>query len=205
MIIKVCGMREPENIRTLCQLPVDYVGFIFYPQSSRYVIDTEVTGHVSGNAKRTGVFVNETFETVLSVAHAAKLDCVQLHGDESSGLCQQLRQAGFTVIKAFSVEDKEDIVKTELYEGAADIFLFDTKTTGYGGSGKQFDWPVLAHYTGNTPFLLSGGIKPESIKALQKFSHPQFTGVDLNSGFEDAPALKNIQKLQQFIEKIKTI
>jgi phosphoribosylanthranilate isomerase len=212
MLIKVCGMRDEENIRELAELSVDFVGFIFYEKSPRYSPcppKSSLRGNLR-NIKTVGVFVNETTEQILKIALAPKpplrgvggLDVIQLHGNESPEQCADLRQAGFQIIKAFSIAQAADLEQTKRYEGVADYFLFDTQCSGYGGSGQSFDWSVLQSYTGKTPFLLSGGIRPESLEAIRAFSHPQFVGIDLNSGFETAPAVKDIQKLKTFIEKL---
>ena len=110
---------------------------------------------------------------------------------------------GYAIIKAFSIATEEDLTPVADYEDRADYFLFDTKCSSYGGSGKQFDWSVLSAYKGQTPFLLSGGINPDSAEALRNFSHPKLAGIDLNSGFETSPGMKDVEKLKTFIDKIK--
>ena len=195
-------MRHPENISQLSQLEVDWMGFIFYEKSPRCV-GSEHTKANHGSLKRVGVFVNATYQQLTEAAAAHQLDYLQLHGDESPEICQTLREQGFNIIKAFSVIDTADLEKTKEYENRTDFFLFDTKCAGYGGSGKQFDWLILSSYEGKTPFLLSGGIHPESAEAIKNFEHPQFVGIDLNSGFEVEPGLKNIQKLSTFLSKLK--
>ncbi len=205
MIVKVCGMRDAENISQLSRLNVDWIGFIFYEKSPRYVQAIDgVNGAVENySLKKVGVFVNAAYQQIMEMAAAYRLDYIQLHGSESPVFCQTLREQGFSVIKAFSVSTAADLEKINEYEGSADFFLFDTKCTGYGGSGKQFDWSILASYQGKTPFLLSGGINPESAGAVKNFTHPQFAGIDLNSGFEIEPGLKDIRKLEFFLDKIK--
>ncbi len=201
MIVKVCGMRDAENISQLSRLNVDWIGFIFYEKSPRYVQAIDgVNGAVENySLKKVGVFVNAAYQQIMEMAAAYRLDYIQLHGSESPVFCQTLREQGFSVIKAFSVSTAADLEKINEYEGSADFFLFDTKCTGYGGSGKQFDWSILASYQGKTPFLLSGGINPE----IKNFTHPQFAGIDLNSGFEIEPGLKDIRKLEFFLDEIK--
>lgn len=201
MIIKVCGMRHPENISRLSQLAIDWMGFIFYEKSPRY-IGIEKIKTESDSLKRVGVFVNAPYEQLLEKAAIYQLDFLQLHGNETPELCQALRKQGFSVIKAFSVSSETDLEKTKEYENCTDFFLFDTKCAGYGGSGRQFDWSILSSYQGKTPFLLSGGIHPESAEAIKNFTHPQFTGIDLNSGFEIEPGLKDVGQLEVFLEKV---
>lgn len=199
MIIKVCGMREETNVREAEQSGADWMGFIFYPKSPRYVGETLT--YIPGNVKRVGVFVNEEVDRLLALAEKNRLDILQLHGDESPADCEALREKGFLVIKAFGVSTDKPFSPglPGRYEGCCDYFLFDTQTDLYGGSGSKFEWGVLSDYRGETPFLLSGGISPEDVEAIKGFSHPRCIGVDLNSGFEIAPAVKNIQLLQAFI------
>lgn len=207
-LVKVCGMREPENIKEVIASGVDMLGLIFYPRSSRYVAegDEYLRGELYNGGRRVkkvGVFVDAPLEQMLEIANSYKLDFLQLHGDESPDLCYSLQKRGFGVIKAFPVATKEDLDKTAEYNGRADYFLFDTKCEGYGGSGQRFDWDVLAAYQGETPFFLSGGLKPSCLGNLKSFFHPLLVGIDLNSGFEHAPAHKNAAALTDFIAKYK--
>lgn len=201
MIIKVCGMRDAVNIRQVESLGINMMGFIFFPGSSRYI--TCPPSYMPEKVQKVGVFVNEDPEMVVKIAHVFSLDFVQLHGTESPEYCLSLREKGLKLIKAFSVASPLDLAKTENYEGLCNYFLFDTQCEGHGGSGKQFDWSILSHYQGGTPFLLSGGISPESVDELKAFHHQYFAGIDLNSRFETAPGMKDIKKLQQFINELK--
>lgn len=202
MIIKVCGMREAENIREVELLGVNMIGFIFYPKSPRYV--DEMPGYLPEQAKRVGIFVNESKEMVLTLADRFGLDYIQLHGTESPGYCKSIKNAGPGVIKAFPIGGIPDLHNVKEYEGTCDYYLFDTKTHHkHGGTGKQFDWSVLSFYHGKTPFLLSGGINPFSARALKEFHHEALAGYDLNSRFESAPGVKNIQLLSSFLDDLK--
>lgn len=196
-------MRCPENIREVEQAGADWIGFIFFSKSPRYV--AEVPAYLPGQAKRIGVFVNEDESGIKERVKAFRLDYVQLHGHEQPDLCQKLQAQGIGVIKVFSLKSPEDVQQTLPYEGTADYFLFDTPCTGHGGSGKCFDWSLLDHYSGQTPFLLSGGLSPDSLEALSAFYHPRWAGIDLNSGFETAPALKDALAIRQFIKQFKTL
>ena len=197
-LIKVCGMRDAENIREVEALGIDLMGFIFWPKSSRYV--SERPSYLPKKCKRVGVFVNEDIEQVKHIAADYALDYIQLHGSESPGYVQQLHD--WQVIKAISVSSRDDIATFTDYEGLVDYFLFDTKCTCMGGSGQQFDWSVLDSYDGNTPFLLSGGIGPDDAERVKAFHHGKCIGIDLNSKFELSPALKDINKLQEFIKEL---
>lgn len=204
MIVKVCGMREAENIRAVEALGVDWMGFIFWEHSSRCV--SQRPAYLPTRAKRVGVFVDESLDVVCQHVEAFGLDVVQLHGSESPAYLRDLRSscdARLLIVKAFSIATRDDLLLTSLYEGLADYFLFDTKAQLVGGNGRKFDWSVLAHYDGSTPFLLSGGIGPDDASRLSAFSHPRLAGIDLNSRFEISPALKNVELLKQFLYDIQ--
>ncbi len=200
-LIKVCGMREGENILSVEALGVDLIGFIFYPKSPRYVRELPTT--LPSEARRVGVFVNEELAEIERLARFFELDYAQLHGSESPQFCASVATLGIKVIKAFSVNENFDFSSTEPYEQWCDMFVFDTKCSGYGGSGEQFDWSILKRYTGATPFLLSGGISADSAEALKSFDHPQAVGYDLNSRFEISPAVKDAELLKHFLEQLK--
>ena len=204
MIVKVCGMREAENIRAVEALGVDWMGFIFWEHSSRCV--SQRPAYLPTRAKRVGVFVDESLDVVCQHVEAFGLDVVQLHGSESPAFLNDLRSlcdARLLIVKAFSIATRDDLLQTSLYEGLADYFLFDTKAQFVGGNGRKFDWSVLAHYDGSIPFLLSGGIGPDDASRLSAFSHPRLAGIDLNSRFEISPALKNVELLKQFLYDIQ--
>jgi phosphoribosylanthranilate isomerase len=198
MIIKTCGMRDADNIRAVSELGIDWMGFIFWAPSSRYV--SEKPTFLPTRQKRVGVFVDARIEEVKSKADEYALDLIQLHGNESPAFCEWLKaNSRQQLIKAFNIATQEDLEQTIPYEGLVDYFLFDTKAKMVGGNGTQFDWSVLSAYQGNTPFLLSGGIGPDDAEKVRNFHHPQLAGIDLNSRFELSPAFKDIEKLKQFI------
>ena len=201
-LVKVCGMREAENIREVEALGIDLMGFIFWLKSGRYV--SERPAYLPTNCKRVGVFVDEDIETVKRIADDYALDFIQLHGHESADYCAQLK--GLKLIKAFNIATTEDFKQTEPYTGIVDYFLFDTKGKSVGGNGEKFDWSVLSAYDGNTPFLLSGGIGPDDAEVLTSHFSPltskKCAGIDLNSRFEQAPGLKDINKLKDFLNAL---
>ena len=205
MLVKVCGMREPENIEKVAQLGVDMMGFIFYPKSPRFVSQSVDRTAADKNVCRVGVFVNESVELISDKIQLFDLNAVQLHGNESRELCEQLHEQNglLKVIKAISVSTAGDIQKYKEYVGAVDYFLFDTKCKTVGGSGQQFDWQVLENYDGDVPFILSGGIGPEDVERIRNFHHPKCIGIDLNSKFEMEPGLKDVEKLNTFLENIE--
>ena len=197
-LIKVCGMREAENIREVEALGIDVIGFIFWPKSSRCV--STRPDYLPVNAKRAGIFVNEDIEQVKRIAVDYALDIIQLHGNESPEYARNL--CNWKVIKAFSIASEEDLESTVIYDGAVDYFLFDTKGKAVGGNGERFDWEVLASYNGQTPFILSGGIGPDDTERVRTFYHPQCIGIDLNSRFELSPGLKDITALRRFLSQL---
>jgi phosphoribosylanthranilate isomerase len=207
MLIKVCGMRDGDNIRALEKLDIDWMGFIFYPLSPRYVPDKDEfhDAILSCSKVKVGVFVNAIKEEILRKVAQYRLDYVQLHGDESPDFCQQLRMEGCVVLKAISISSEVDLLQTPIYEPFADYFVFDTKGDGYGGTGKQFNWAMLDAYRGSIPFLLSGGIGMDHISAILSFAHPLMVGVDLNSRFEVSPALKDVDRVEEFVSQISVL
>ena len=277
-LIKVCGMRDTQNIREVAALGVNLIGLIFYPKSPRYVesissdagiipdyssltpdplpegegrnmldkqLKAEETkgetrnkqpvsaqlksmqskapfnkvttplslgegqGGEAAIPKFVGVFVDDMPQNIVTAVYNYHLSYVQLHGDESPVMIDNLRRTlvpdivpQIKIIKAISVSSAEDLKRCEPYEGHVDLFLFDTKCKGYGGSGQKYDWSVLEAYTGQTPFLLSGGIGPDDADRLRDFHHPQCVGIDLNSKFETAPGMKDINLLQNFLHQL---
>ena len=199
MIIKVCGMRDAQNIRDVESLGVDWIGMIFWPKSKRYV--AEVPSYLPEHLKKVGVFVDSTLDDILQHISDYQLDIIQLHGQESPDFAKALKP--HTIIKAFNIEKADDLLQTEKYEGIADYFLFDTKGKMVGGNGQKFDWSVLTAYQGKTPFLLSGGIGPEDAESVKSFHHPRCIGIDLNSRFESEPGFKDINQLKTFINNIR--
>ena len=198
MIVKVCGMRDADNIREVEALHPQWMGFIFWPRSSRYV--SERPKYMPTSARRVGVFVDQDIDLVERTARDYALDIIQLHGSESPDYARRLRR--WKVIKAFNMATAADLDRTKAYEGAVDYFLFDTKGQCVGGNGAKFDWTVLSSYQGDTPFLLSGGIGPDDAESVKSFHHPRCIGIDLNSRFETAPGIKNIIQLKSFIESL---
>ena len=198
-MIKVCGMRETDNIRDVETLDIDMMGFIFWPKSSRYV--SQRPDYLPKRVKRVGVFVDEDPEQVKRLADDYGLDHIQLHGHESPEYIFQL--GGLHIIKAFNISTVEDLLQTQPYEGLVDYFLFDAKGKSVGGNGEKFNWDVLSAYQGSTPFLLSGGIGPDDATNAKAFHHPKCIGIDLNSCFELSPGLKDINKLKEFLKQVK--
>lgn len=196
-------MKFAENREEIEKLGVDLLGYIFFAPSKRFVGEQPDTGLFDSEKSKVGVFVDENVFEILGLAKNFGFEYIQLHGKENPKTCSIIQNQGLKVIKAFSIDDQFDFEKTRPYEKVSDYFLFDTKTSAHGGSGRKFDWKVLEKFTGKTPFLLSGGIGPEDAESILQLDHPMLTGVDLNSSFEDEPGRKNVGKLKEFIDKLK--
>ena len=215
------NIREVENLLILnSKFSINWMGFIFWPKSSRYV--SEMPAYLPTKCKRVGVFVDASIGDVMTIAEQYQLDLIQLHGQESPSYIAQLTSHLLTlspswtsqaakpsahplkIIKALNIATEADLEATKRYEGYVDYFLFDTKGKSVGGNGEKFDWSVLTAYKGTTPFLLSGGIGPDDAERVKAFNHPKCIGIDLNSKFEIIPALKDANKLQLFLTNIKS-
>lgn len=205
MLIKVCGMRDAANIALLSELKPDYMGFIFYKKSPRYVhglLPPSVILDMPGGIKKTGVFVNAPKEEILAMAEMYQLNAIQLHGQEPPALSRDLKTKGYQVIKAFHLQSKKEIRNTSAYEDACDYFLFDTPSPAHGGTGQKFNWHLLEAYQGICPYFLSGGIGPEDVETIKNLSSIQPAGIDINSRFEYKPGLKDIAAIETFIKEL---
>jgi len=205
--VKVCGMRDRTNVDAIAALNPDYMGFIFYNKSPRF-IDKEYSYeniyHLSNKIKKTGVFVNAAEHEILKAVINYELDSVQLHGSESKELCFLVKKMGVEVIKAFQIDETFDFEELKPYAEVCDYYLFDTKTASYGGSGHKFNWSTLSKYDNYKPIFLGGGISSNDINDIMELSHLNIYAVDINSKFEIAPALKNVDMVAEFIREIKS-
>lgn len=204
MKLKVCGMRDHHNIEQLVKLNPDYMGFIFYPPSPRFVgVNYQMPFNlIPSQIKKTGVFVNENIEKVLDFAKKYQLEAVQLHGSESVELCRKLKINGLEIIKVFPVSEDFDFSLLSEYTDTVDYFLFDTKTKKYGGSGNRFNWDLLKETKIPKPFFLSGGIDISNASEILSLKKENFYAIDINSRFEMSPGLKDVEKIREFKEKI---
>ena len=202
--IKICGLRDRENIEEVLALQPDYIGFIFHPTSQRFVgsaLDATWVATLK-EVNTTGVFVNAAPDQVTATIDRYGFRAVQLHGNETPAYCAALRKTGVAVIKAFGIDERFDWQRVTEYEDAADFFLFDTQSKQHGGTGIRFNWKLLDGYTGNKPFFLSGGIGPENIREAFTMNDTRLYALDLNSKFETAPGLKNSQLLKQTLQTL---
>jgi phosphoribosylanthranilate isomerase len=204
--IKVCGMRDTENIRQVADLGPDYMGFIFYSPSPRYVgVDFRLSEEAPSHIVRVGVFVNASSDEIKRQSTSVGFDHVQLHGNEGAHQAAALKDAGFKVIKVFSIDDHFDFGTTKQYAPVVDYFLFDTKGKLYGGNAQSFNWNVLQRYDQDVPFFLSGGISPENIHSISSLEGMNLFALDVNSGVEESPGLKNVTKLKAVFDGVEKI
>ena len=210
MNIKVCGITQFKQLQQLEALNIDYAGLIFYKDSPRYMGD-KITGKQVKDAdfdiKKVGVFVNPGYSELLDAIDEYGLDIVQLHGNETPEMCEEL-SAEVEVIKAFRIAGDESIDIDEMvmpYDAACDFYLFDTSglKESFGGTGQQFDWNILKKAKIEKPFFLSGGIGPDDAQKVKAFKHPDFFSVDVNSKFELSPGLKDMAAILKFLQGFK--
>lgn len=198
--IKVCGMKHLENIQAVDDLGVDYLGFIFYSKSKRDASNINASNLKGLKAKKVGVFVNESFDFISEKVSTYELQAVQLHGDETPQLCSQLKQKGIEVFKVFSVGEYFNFAILSPFKKVVDYFLFDTKGKERGGNGFTFDWSLLEDYDNDVPVILSGGLNPENIESAKKIEGLNLYALDLNSGFEIEPGLKDVELLESIVK-----
>ncbi|UKJ06142.1 phosphoribosylanthranilate isomerase [Solitalea lacus] len=207
MKIKICGMKYRDNIEAVAALQPDYLGFIFYPQSPRYVDDLSVLKTVPPSIKKVAVFVDANLDDALQIVADYDFDAVQLHGNEKPNYCSQFKTATIEVIKAFGIDEKFDFGTLKRYRDACDSFLFDTKSPMHGGTGKSFDWSILTQYKETKPYFLSGGIGVDNLlelKPLLDYEQVPYC-IDFNSKLETSPGVKDVQKVQTIITQLKEL
>lgn len=199
-------MRDASNILAVAALRPDYMGFIFYEKSKRFVgNDLILPTGLSPTIKKVGVFVNEKTDFIFTQLSNFKLDYVQLHGDETPADCKALKEHNIALIKVFSVSDKFDFATAQPYQPYADFFMFDTGSPGYGGTGKLFDWNLLTKYDQQIPFFLSGGLSPENIQNVSTLKGMNLHAVDVNSGTEATPGIKDTEKIKRLQSILNSI
>lgn len=207
MMIKICGMRDPENIAQVAALSPMLMGFIFYDKSPRNAagLDPEVIRRLPDFIRPVAITVNRDFNGIMALCRQYGFKIVQLHGEESPELCRRLREEGLTVFKAIPVDSDIDWNSVAAYEGAADMFVFDTKSSSRGGTGRKFSWDILAGYPLSVPYLIGGGVGPDDIPAIIDAMRPGMAGIDINSRFETEPGLKDLGLLINFILNLRKL
>lgn len=206
MQVKVCGLKYEENIQEVANLKPNYLGFIFYKRSPRYAVEELSpiqTSNLDNNLIKVGVFVNEEYQTIKQICLDFQIYTVQLHGSESPAFCRRLRQSGLTIIKAFGIHKDFDFEDLKPYSNVCDFFLFDTKTSEHGGSGKQFDWDLLNKYQLSIPYFLSGGISLNDLNEIKNIKDENLYAIDINSQFEIKPGLKDIHTIKIALNRIR--
>jgi phosphoribosylanthranilate isomerase len=208
MNIKVCGITSMKQLQQLDGLDIDFVGLNFFKQSPRYVgnkINTEELEGADLDIRKVGVFVNADYDEIMKTSEKFDLDIVQLHGDESVQLCSKL-SSQIELIKAFAIEPGTTSIDHRLkeYDEVCDYYLFDSvSSNGFGGTGEQFDWEMLASCKIEKPFFIAGGITNADALKIRHFKHPDFFGIDINSGFEKEPGIKDMGKILQLKQALK--
>lgn len=195
-------MQDANNIKALDALNIDYIGLIFYPPSPRNV--TEENNIPETKAQKVGVFVNHPVADIVAKAEHFGFKAIQLHGNESPDTCKLLMQMGFTVLKAFRVNEQTQADEITPYQNTCTYFLYDTKSEKLGGTGQKFDWKKLNELNDLGPFIMSGGIDANDAKTINNLTLSNLKGLDLNSKFEIKPALKDIALLSGFIHNINS-
>jgi phosphoribosylanthranilate isomerase len=204
--IKVCGLRDDKDILMLSLMNIDFMGFIFYKPSPRYageILKPEILENIPERIVKTGVFVNEKAEEITSIAKEYHLQAIQLHGNESTDLCKELKEQGYIVLKALKGDKDELVVNSIMYKDVCDYYLIDTPTTQHGGSGQKFDWTILHEFEFDKPFFLSGGVEPLDADIINSLNFKDFYAIDINSKFETSPGKKDTAIISEFIKKIK--
>lgn len=208
--LKVCGLTVLEQIKELIALKADFLGFIFYEKSPRFVLNHLNPDDISkiGHRGKVGVFVNEKINRIIEIAEKANLDFIQLHGNESDDFISELRKKlnpKVGIIKVFRIGEDFNVEKfyTSVHAIQNDIsyILFDTDSLSFGGTGKQFDWSLLEKIEIPLPYFLSGGISEDAIENVKMIKKQPFA-LDINSKFEMKAGVKDLEKIKRLYEKL---
>lgn len=208
MKIKVCGLRDAENLKQIAELNPDFVGFIFYDQSPRFVgedLDEEAVKALPKTIRKVGVFVNASPDYILRNVKKYDFQYVQLHGNETPEYCRSLRNRGISLIKAFRIDASFNFSMLNNYKAHCDFFLFDAKGDQPGGNGITFDWNILNRYDDEKPFFISGGIGLDNLNQLAQLKDMKLYGVDVNSQVETAPGMKDVAKVKELIDRVRPV
>ena len=206
--LKICGLCYSDNVYEVLKINPDFIGFIFYEGSPRFVGNHYGwirNLNIGPHADKVAVFVNESAERIIEISEKTNVQYIQLHGNEPPELCGELTNKGLKLIKVFSVGEDFSFKMMEYYIGIADYFLFDTKGKYLGGSGISFDWNLIEKYPFNIPFFLSGGIGIENISNIRHLNNPMLFAVDVNSKLESFPGIKDSVKLGKFKEEFEKL
>lgn len=202
--LKVCGMKYAGNLAEIALIKPEFLGFIFYENSPRYMAESLIAENLNtlpDSIQKVGVFVNASYQFILEMTKRYELDLVQLHGGEEVDFCFRLKAAGIKIIKVFHVDNAIDLDLLKTFQQVADYFLFDTKSKLYGGTGTEFNWQALDQYNLATPYFLSGGVGLDNIENLKQLTVLPYA-LDVNSKFEIKPGFKNVKTVRQLKEKM---
>ena len=212
--LKVCGLTKMDQIQELISLNTDFLGFIFYEKSPRFVLNHLSLEGISAinHQGKVGVFVNETIEKIVEISEKSNLNFIQLHGDEDEEFVKKLRLSlskNIKIIKVIRIGNdfekfKNEISKISNLKSQISNLLFDTDSKAFGGTGKTFDWQILNEIEIPIPYFLSGGISLENIHQLSTINH-QPLALDINSKFEIEPGNKNLEKIKKFTQIVNKI
>jgi phosphoribosylanthranilate isomerase len=208
MKLKVCGMRDADNLKDIAALGPDYIGFIFYDQSPRFVGDTldeTLVKSLPRSIRKVGVFVNASPDYILRMVKKYDFQYVQLHGTETPEFCRSLRNRGINIIKAFRIDDSFNFSMLNNFKAQCDFFLFDAKGDQPGGNGVTFDWNILSRYDNEKPFFISGGIGLSNVDQVNLLKGFKLYGVDVNSQVETAPGVKDVAKVKEILSYLRPI
>lgn len=215
-LVKICGLKEPKSLTTAIEEGADFVGFVFFEPSPRYVeinVAQYLCTYVPKSVQTVGLFVNPEDEYLAQVLHDVPLNMLQLHGDESPERVIEIKQKfGLPIMKAFPITQRSDLSKIRTYKDAADWFLFDSppytllasgeKLGGMpGGNGVSFDWDILNDFTVTKPWMLAGGLTAENVGDAMKRLSP--TAVDISSGVECEKGVKDPLRICSFLRAVK--
>jgi phosphoribosylanthranilate isomerase len=205
--VKICGITTLADARFVSGALADFLGFIFYPESPRYVEPGKASAIINWleGPQKVGVFVNQPLDDVNSIAVKTGIDLIQLHGNESPAYCGLMDKPVIKVFHITKEKSTNDVMnEIEAYAEVADYYLFDTKSSGsWGGTGKSFDWNILKHLGIHKPFFLAGGLNPDNVRNAIKAVNP--FAVDLSSGLEELPGKKNFDKVEHFFDVISDL
>jgi phosphoribosylanthranilate isomerase len=194
--LKICGLKDPENIKHIVSLKPNMIGLVFYEDSPRNFRNEKISGEIPASIEKVGVFVDSDLTFIETTIQKFRLNTIQLYHEDLKPF-QKLRNK-VKLIKAISISGKNDVFKTRSYFQDCDLFLFDTKGKNTGGNGVKFDWQTLEFYDGRIPFMLSGGIAPGDASAIRELKHDNLIGIDINSKFETEPGVKDLELIKQF-------
>ncbi|MCW3168355.1 phosphoribosylanthranilate isomerase [Chryseobacterium sp. 09-1422] len=209
--VKVCGLTQLSQINELVALKIDFLGFIFYEKSPRFVLNHLSLDEISkiNHQGKVGVFVNETVEKIVGISEKADLNFIQLHGDENEEYIVRLRQILKETIKIIKVirvgnmksEAVIEVEKISNLKSQISNLLFDTDSKAFGGTGKTFDWNILNEIKVPLPYFLSGGISLENVDDIKNLKQKPFA-LDINSKFEIEAGVKDLEKIKKLYEKL---